>query len=408
MSRDRPTFRVLAVFACPPGESKLRLDEEDRVLTELSRKFESVELERQHASRLEDIHAELSRNGLDVVHFSTHGSREGVVLEDLTGGTETVSPEQIVSLLQLSDQPPHLAVFLCCFSHQSVDELAEAAPYVITVDAGIPDDDCILFSRGLYEQLFSGSSIDAAFDHATHVLKSRQRNAEPFRLSRRSLTRQRGSDFVEIKSTRLANSILVNLDQVVDNLDALGLEREEVFHSIARKIRIHRWIFASIRDQALVPIGRMLFGEFSWAPPGEEVFCTRLVRLSADAPEIQWRTWSALLTSYNDLASLKYRNVDDPTDPIHRDLIEDSLQIFEHHIPMYLVPARGVLEKLGILDALPSVAFSETACQSAREQVLLGRPQRAIVDLEHCLTSYHDVVDALQPSEEASTGESRR
>jgi hypothetical protein len=110
-----------------------------------------------------------------------------------------------------------------------VDELAEAAPYVITVDAGIPDDDCILFSRGLYEQLFSGSSIDAAFDHATHVLKSRQRDAEPFRLSRRSLIRQRGSDFVEIKSTRLAKGLGFELQmRPQDELPRYVLARERL------------------------------------------------------------------------------------------------------------------------------------------------------------------------------------
>jgi hypothetical protein len=58
-------MKVLVIFANPPGNTPLRLDKEDRVITRVCRNFEgSVSLVRQHASEIDDIQSVSPRCGI--------------------------------------------------------------------------------------------------------------------------------------------------------------------------------------------------------------------------------------------------------------------------------------------------------------------------------------------------------
>ncbi len=83
---------------------------------------------------------------------------------------------------------------------------------------------------------------------------------------------------------------------------------------ISSRMLIDKRLLESPRDDALVPIGDVLLGTFSWTNR-EDAACNRLARISADAPEGQVRLWRALLNSYNRLAASKYRNLQRPADP---------------------------------------------------------------------------------------------
>ena len=74
-------MKVLVIFSNPPGNTPLRLDKEDRVISRVCRTFEaSVTLVRQHASEIDDIHSLLTSGGFDVIQFSGHGSEGGIYL----------------------------------------------------------------------------------------------------------------------------------------------------------------------------------------------------------------------------------------------------------------------------------------------------------------------------------------
>ena len=61
---------------------------------------------------------------------------------------------------------------------------------------------------------------------------------------------------------------------------------------LARKLRRHSWIFDGASDHAILPIGRLLFGEFTWKEAKDVVYCTKLMRLRSDLPRRHWELWS--------------------------------------------------------------------------------------------------------------------
>lgn len=399
-----PHVRVLALFSDPPDADHLRLDKEDRILARLARAFrDDAHVDRYHASNVDDIHSIVLDEAYDVIQFSGHGSSEGIYLEkpdlDPKEG-ELVSAERLVSLIDLASVPPKLAILLSCYSDDSLSTLVELAPFVITSRNTVTDDECLCFVQGLYESLFRGNSIHTAFEHAQQLLATKNLRKNSFRLTRRELVRRPDGLFVESLPDPNRDSILVNLDAVSHALDSFDMTREELCHLLRRKLTIHYWIFDSPRENALIPVGRLLFGQFSWKDARDVVTCTKLVRLSWDVPQLHWRVWSGLLLSYNDLAALEYRRLDRPADPNNLRTLKRALRVCGHNIERYLKPARESIESLGHSRILPHIDLAIAAYENAVDQAELERYPQLVQALELVLTNYHEVVDALQPAEE--------
>ena len=421
-------MKMLVVFSNPPDKSPLRLDKEDRVITKIARDFEgTVVLERQHATEVDDIHSLITKGGYDVIHFSGHGSEDGIYLDrsdlDWRPGRlgsqpslrrdmkapdadqdeqhgELVSSKRLLSLLELASKPPLLVILLCCYSESCIHTLANAAPFVITSKCDVLDAACILFISGFYERLFSGHSVQGSFDHAMHLLSAKGFAADSFRLARRSLIKRADGLFVESTPDPNRDSILVNLDAVVTRLGSFGMSCEELCHLIARKLRVHSWIFDGASDRAIIPIGRLLFGEFTWKDAKDVVFCTKLMKLRADLPRRHWELWSRVLTSYNDLASCQYRAAPRPADPAARLILEQGVRIFKYHVNKYLQPSLPTIEDLGFQSLVPHVELAIASTEKAEDQMILERYPQAVSALEVALTNYHEVAVGLQPPEE--------
>lgn len=391
---------VLIIFSDPPGKDRLRLDKEDRILVGLSRQFpEFVTVDRLHASEIDDIHNVITKNTYDIIQFSGHGSEEGIFLDksDMGGNGELVSAERLQSLIGIAEKPPILLILTSCYSNASIPILAEIAPFVITAVGPVEDRACLEFVRGFYERLFSGFSIGSSFEHATSLLKTKNIPHHNFRLDRRCLTQRGKSKFVESIPDARKNSILVNLDAVADCLDKFDMPQEEICHLLARKLKIHYWIFSVPREKCVIPIGRLLFGEFSWNNANDVVYCHKLMRLRADVSQQHWQVWLRLLISYNDLASSDYRILRTPAMPSNRTMLAKATNLFQHYVNRYLIPSRDDILNLGYSECLPHIEFVISHCESAADQLVLERYSHVVRSLEEALTNYHEIVDVLQP-----------
>jgi len=233
-----------------------------------------------------------------------------------------------------------------------------------------------------------------------NFLKSKLLPAEIFRLDRRSLNKRDQSIFVESTPDPRRNSILVNLDAVAHKLSAFGVPQEELLHLVARKLTIHYWIFDVPRERCIIPIGRLLFGEFTWENAADVVQCTRLMKLRADVSIQHWEVWHKLLISYNDLASSKYRILQDPASPDKVELLTETVQHFQYHLHKYLEPAKRELSDLGFTAWLPNIAFVTSHCEFAAGALETGRYRHVVKALEEALTNFHDLVEGLRPPEE--------
>ncbi len=398
-ARKRKT-EVLVLFANPPDKRPIRLDREDRAIVEIAKRFsETVTVERQHASELEDFQKLLSTNTYDIVHFSGHGDQEGIYLDrgDISAG-QFVSAERLKNILDLAKRTPLLVVLLCCYSESHLPVLKACAPFVITARDLVPNPACIIFSAGLYEWLFAGHSIEEAYNHACHLLAAKGHSSESFNLTRGRL--QEGYTVECTPSGRFSNNtIVVNLADVHDSLNSFGMSQEELLHQISHKLTIHSWIFDQPRERAMIPIGKLLFGVFSWRNAQDVVRCDRLMRLSSGVPIEQWKIWAHLLSTYNDLAAAEYRNAANPGEAGCQYVLQRSVKVFRLYLNKYLVPAQETIERLGFKDALPHIELTIAEVDQAEDQLALKGYPHVVKALEMALTNYHEIVDMLQPAE---------
>jgi hypothetical protein len=396
-------MKVLVIFSDPPGESavRLRLDKEDKVIAQLGKKH-SVSIDRLHASEIDDIHSVIASEVFDIIQFSGHGDPDGIYLEkaDFRPSAELVAAERLESLLGIAEIPPRLVIFLSCYSNSSVQSLSRVAPFVISATGAVRDELCIEFIRSFYERHFSGQAISRAFDDAIRFLDSKSLPTDCFRLDRRSLIQRGDSRYIQSVPRGRDNSIILNLDAVAQLLPKFGMQEEEMCFLLSRKLAIHYWIFNVPRDRCIIPIGRLLFGEFGWKNADDVVYCKRLMKLRSDVSPDHWRLWSKLLVSYNDLASNEYRESRNPSDPGQRQLLRKAINLLQHHVNRYLIPARAEVERLGFTASLVNLEFVLTHAEAAEDQYRLERYPQVVQSLEEALTNYHEIVDDIHPPEE--------
>ena len=132
------------------------------------------------------------------------------------------------------------------------------------------------------------------------------------------------------------------------------MTREEVLHLIAWRTPIDGRLLNVPRDDALIPLGDVLLGSFSWQNR-EDVACNTLARLGT-VPEEQSRLWRSLLNSHNRLAASRYRGLRCPADPAFERELEAAIAAFEANIENNLVGRSDSLARLGFRRLLPYLA----------------------------------------------------
>lgn len=396
-------LRVLVIFSDPPcNNARLRLDREDKIITALAKRYsDSVMLTRQHASETEDIRSLLLADTFDVIQFSGHGDPNGIVLDksDLDSEGELVSAKRLHSLLSIPELPPRLLVLMACYSSDSVRLLSDAAPFLVSATGPISDVCCLEFVGAFHERLFAGFSIQNSFNYAKLILQSKALECKSLRLDRRVIFQKGGARLLETCPDPKRESIWVDLTGVTSVLPHLGMPEEEVLHLIARKLSVHQWIFDVPRDRCIIPIGRLLFGEFAWQDAADLVRCTRLMKLRADVPPQHWALWHKLLVAYNDLASNEYRSVANPAGEESRNILKRAIKLLTYYNSRFILPARKEITELGFTNCLPYIEFIVTHCEQANDQYEIERYPQAVKALEEALTNFHELVDGLLPPE---------
>jgi hypothetical protein len=164
MPESQPEQRVLAIFANPKGTDSLRLGEEDRVLRECLRlaRYRRLRLEARHAATVHDLRRELLDEHAHVIHFSGHGTGQGLAFEDEAGNVKLIPPRALGELLSAYVPPVHTVVLNACYSSVHADALKKI-PYVVVMRQAIADEVAIEFARGFYDALAAGKGSEFAF-----------------------------------------------------------------------------------------------------------------------------------------------------------------------------------------------------------------------------------------------------
>jgi TPR repeat protein len=119
------------------------------------------------ATRPKDLIRAFRRTRPQVVHFSGHGNRKGLVFTAAGGyGGQLVAGAALLRAFEVFAQDTRLVVLSACFSRDQAESIAEVVGCAIGTPGAIADEDAIRFDAAFYGYLACGESVQSAFDKA--------------------------------------------------------------------------------------------------------------------------------------------------------------------------------------------------------------------------------------------------
>ena len=117
----------------------------------------------------------------EIVHFSGHGDPDCIVFETTDG---TSSPTPLTTIAELIGRYPSVKCVLLNACEAAKTLRAPISPVTIGMDKSISDAAPIEFTRGFYEALVAGRSIDFAIDEGISAVKVKELDADPIKVLR--------------------------------------------------------------------------------------------------------------------------------------------------------------------------------------------------------------------------------
>jgi hypothetical protein len=163
-------IKVLFIASNPLDTSRLRLEKEMREIDmELSRaKYrDKFEFSKYMDARLDDLLNILLEDTPHFIHFSGHGTDEGIALmDDKTENSHIVKSQSLAKLFKLFSNDIACVFLNSCYSKQQGKEIIQFIPNVIGMRTGVPDTTAIVFAKAFYKSIGAGKEIDFAFEFA--------------------------------------------------------------------------------------------------------------------------------------------------------------------------------------------------------------------------------------------------
>ena len=107
----------------------------------------------------------------EIVHFSGHGTGNGLAFED-SFGRMYIPPRDALSDLLAEFSPPLKCVVLnACFSTSQGEFTSLGIPYTIAMEGPISDNTAIKFTEGFYDSIGAGKEIEFSFRQGVHTLR---------------------------------------------------------------------------------------------------------------------------------------------------------------------------------------------------------------------------------------------
>lgn len=164
---------ILLLASNPAETNSLRLAKEFREIKEslkLSLNEDNFRIVQGEAVRSKDLRRLVLENQPQIVHFSGHGTEQGIILENYFGKRQVVSGRALASLFKLFDSV-HCVVLNACYSDTQAQAIVKVTPYVIGMTNPIADDTAIQFSTGFYDGLGSTLNIESAFEFGVNAIE---------------------------------------------------------------------------------------------------------------------------------------------------------------------------------------------------------------------------------------------
>jgi len=160
-------IKLLFLISNSSGNDYLLLDKElNRVEKEFrsSGKASNLNFVQRVAVTPNDIQSALIEVSPNIVHFSGHGNKEGIKIENEIGEPHFISNNAISKFFKLFSDEIKCIVLNSCESSELAYSLIEKIPYVVAMNSTIDDDAAIAFSIGFYRSLLSGNEFRKSYN----------------------------------------------------------------------------------------------------------------------------------------------------------------------------------------------------------------------------------------------------
>jgi hypothetical protein len=164
LPKMRDNLKILFLAANPTATSRLDLEEEIRSIEfELrsTKLRERISLVSRHAVRPDDLVRYVRDEQPAIVHFSGHGSSDGIVLRNDSGGLIPVSGAALKQFF--AGRGVDALILSSCYSEEQLRDIGSAVRTVIGTTAALGDEAARRFAVAFYRSLGSGLSIGESF-----------------------------------------------------------------------------------------------------------------------------------------------------------------------------------------------------------------------------------------------------
>ncbi len=188
-------IRILFLAANPTDQLRLHLRREFDQLrhaldaTPHGRRFHLIQEFAVAADQLQEL---LVRHQPQIVHFSGHGSAEGLLFEAADGQSQRVAPATLRDLFAGFRQTVHCVLLNACYSQQHADAIATVIDSVVGMSDALTDEAALAFATAFYRALANNASLaDAvALGRNQLDLQGLDEAHKPLLLPNRSVTGQ--------------------------------------------------------------------------------------------------------------------------------------------------------------------------------------------------------------------------
>jgi CHAT domain-containing protein len=157
-------MRILFLAANPAAMAPLDLEEElhnlDLQLGAVRHRGQ-ISLVAKHAVQPDDLLRHVRRESPTVVHFSGHGTEDGIILRNDKGTYQTVSGDSLRQFF--TDRGVELVVLNTCVSEDQATMIAAAVPMVVGTTSALDDEAARRFTAAFYRTLGDGNTVKEAF-----------------------------------------------------------------------------------------------------------------------------------------------------------------------------------------------------------------------------------------------------
>jgi TPR repeat protein len=176
MSKATVLFFAADPLSAPPDSRtpRLLLDEDVRQIRQKVRAAEhrdALEFDVRWATRTDDLLQALLETRPQVVHFSGHGTSDGLVLVSADGlRPHHVDAAALAQLFDVFRGDIRVVVLNACFSLPQAQAIADVVGCAIGTRGKISDAAAITFGASFYRAIAFGCSVQAAYDQARTAL----------------------------------------------------------------------------------------------------------------------------------------------------------------------------------------------------------------------------------------------